>query len=204
MDTVTLVGHQIDDGWKLLDRLRQEQVPVVAAGWVKPVEEDRWSLYIATPLVDQEGPTKAYRKVYGCLRALGNLWVGDSDVKLVGENHPVTKDLVDLMRKYPGRMPTRSRRPMLGGVATEEIYVYPWQQGPTPARVVLETVMEMIGRPGPVKPSAVTLRDGTRLRGSPVGSRRLPSGEVQITLRDAATNTDQIVSIADVFSIQEE
>jgi hypothetical protein len=93
---------------------------------------------------------------------------------------------------------------MLGGVATEEIYVYPWQQGPAPARVILETVMEMIGRPGPVKPSAVTLRDGTALRASPVGTRRLPSGEVQITLRDAAGNTDQIVSLGDVVSIQED
>src|SRR5258707_712947 len=102
------------------------------------------------------------------------------------------------MRKYPGRVPTRSRRPVLGGVPTEETYVYPWEQGPTPARVIMETVMEMIGRPGPVNPSAVTLRDGTFMRAHPVGSRRLPSGEVQITLRNAATNTDQIVSLADV------
>jgi hypothetical protein len=202
MDTVTLVGRQVDDGWKLLERLRQEQIPVLAAGWVKPVEEDRWSLYVATPLVDQEGLTKAYRKVYGCLRALENSWVNDSDIKLVGENHPVTKDLLDLMRQYPGRVPTRSRRPVLGGIPTEETYVYPWQQGPTPARTIMETVMEMIGRPRPVEPAAVTLRDGTRLQAVPTGIQRLPSGDVEITFRDVAANTNRIVSIADVVNLQ--
>jgi hypothetical protein len=51
MDTVTLVGKQIDDGQRLLDRLGEEGIVVRAACWVKPVEEDRWSLYIATPLM---------------------------------------------------------------------------------------------------------------------------------------------------------
>jgi hypothetical protein len=202
MDTVALVGSQVNDGWRLVERLQQEKIPILAAGWVKPAEEDRWSLYIATPLVDRNGPAKAYREVYGCLRSLENLWISDSDVKLVGENHPVTRDILDIMRQYPGRVPPRSRRPFLGGVAIEEAYIYPWQNGPTPARVIMQKVTEMIGRPTPVEPSTITLRDGTTLRARPTGIRRLPSGEVEITLRDAAADTDQVVSIADVVSLQ--
>jgi hypothetical protein len=201
MDTVTLVGNQVNDGQRLLERLQQERIPVMAAGWVKPVEEDRWSLYIATSLVDQYGPANAYRKVYGCLRSLETPWITDSDVKLIGENHPITKDVLDIMRRNPGRIPTRSRRPFLGGTPIEEMYIYPWQNGPLPARDIMQQVMEMIGGPTSVEPSTIRLRDGTVLRARPVGIHRLPSGEVEVTLRDANTDTDRVVSIADVVSL---
>jgi hypothetical protein len=73
MDTVTLVEAQIEDGQRLLDRLVEEGLVVRAACWVKPVEEDRWSLYIATPVVDEKGAAPAYRQVYRVLRSLGCL-----------------------------------------------------------------------------------------------------------------------------------
>jgi hypothetical protein len=202
MDTVTLVGNQVNDGLKLLDRLQQEEIPVKAACWVKPAEEDRWSLYISTPLVEQAGPLAAYRKVYGCLRSLESLWITDSDIKLIGENHPITKDVLDLTRRYPGRVPTRSRRPFLGGVAVEEVYIYPWRDGPSPAREIMLKVLDMIGRPAPEEPSMITLRDGTMLRARPIGIRRLPSGEVEITLHDTGNDTERVISIADVVNLQ--
>ena len=52
MDTITLVENQIDDGQRLLDRLGEESFAIRAAGWVKPVDEDRWSLYIVTSEID--------------------------------------------------------------------------------------------------------------------------------------------------------
>jgi hypothetical protein len=125
VDAVTLVEEQTRDGKRLVDRLRQEGVPVRAAGWVKPTDGDRWSLYLVTPLVDERGPIGAYRDVYRHLRSLGNLWITDSDVKLVGEGHPTAKDLIDLVRRHPGVSPIRSRRPLLGGEPVEEVYVYP-------------------------------------------------------------------------------
>jgi hypothetical protein len=203
MDTVTLVGNQVDDGWRLLQRLQQEQIPILAASWVKPGDEDRWSLYLATPLVDRVGSLNAYREVYGIIRSLEDRWIDTSEIKLVGENHPVTRDLLDLLGQFPGRVPTRPRRSLLGGVAIDDAYLYPWKNGPTPTRANLQKIMEMIARPGPVEPSAVTLRDGTMRRVRPVGVRRLPSGEVQITLRDAETETEQVVSMADIVSLQE-
>jgi hypothetical protein len=202
MDSVTLVGNQVNDGLKLLDRLQKEKIPVKAACWLKPSDEDRWSLYISTPLVEQAGPVEAYRKVYGCLRSLEDLWITDTDVKLIGENHPITKDVLDLMHRYPGRIPTRSLRPFLGGLAVEEVYIYPWRDGPSPAREIMQKVLDLIGRPAPEEPSLITLRDGTTLRARPIGIRRLRSGEVEITLRDASTDTDRAVPIADVVSLQ--
>jgi hypothetical protein len=125
MDTVTLVETQIDDGQRLLDRLTEEGIVVRSACWVKPVEEDRWSLYIATPAVDEKGATEAYRQVYRVLRSLGDAWITSSDVKLVGEKHPVAQEALDLQYRSQGRIPTRPRHPLLGSMPVEEMYVYP-------------------------------------------------------------------------------
>ncbi len=125
MDTIALVVNQIDDGQAFLDRLDKERFQVLAACWVKPIEEDRWSLYVVAPLVDEKGAAAAYREAYRLLRSLGPLWVTDSDVKLIGEKHPVANDVFEIMRKYPGMTPTHSRRPLLGGMPVEEVYIYP-------------------------------------------------------------------------------
>lgn len=125
MDPVPLVEGQIDDGLQLLDRLAGEGVAVRAACWVKPVEEDRWTLYIATPLVDEGGKMSAYREVYRVLRQLESAWMTVSDITVVGEKHPITQELLDLQRHFSGKAPTRYRRPLLGNLAVEEIYIYP-------------------------------------------------------------------------------
>lgn len=123
MDTVTLVETQIDDGQRLLDRLTEAEIVVRAACWVKPVEEDRWSLYISTPAVDEKGVTEAYRQVYRVLRSLGDAWITSSDIKLVGEKHPVAQGMLDIQERFDGRIPT-TWLSVLGGVPVEEVYVY--------------------------------------------------------------------------------
>jgi hypothetical protein len=125
MDPSTLVESQIDDGRALLAALNRENVPVRAAGWLKPVDEERWSLYIATPLVDEKGPLGAYREVYRVLRTLGPLWLSSSDVKLIGERHPITAGLFDLFQRHPGVAPLRPRHPLPTGLPAEDAYVYP-------------------------------------------------------------------------------
>jgi hypothetical protein len=125
MDTVTLVESQIDDGEMLLDRLGAEGFVVRAACWVKPVEEDRWSLYIATPAVDERGPLAAYGEVLRVLRSLGKVSLTSSDIKLVGEKHPVAQGLLDILRDFSGWTSSRARRPLLGGIPVEDLYVYP-------------------------------------------------------------------------------
>jgi len=125
VDTITLVDELIDDGRKLIDRLIEENIPVIMTCSVKPVENDRWSLCTATPLLDEKGAARAYREVYRVLGSLGNLWVTDSDVKLVGRDDPITRDVLDIKRRFSVNLPTRSRRSQLGNLAVEETYVYP-------------------------------------------------------------------------------
>ena len=124
MDTVALVENQINDGRKLVDRLTDDGFILSAACWVKPVEEDRWSLYIATPVVDQMGTPAAYRQVLGALRSSEPIWITSSDIKLVSGNHLLVQDALDVLRRSYGGTPPWSHRSMFGGLPTEEVFVY--------------------------------------------------------------------------------
>jgi hypothetical protein len=125
MDTITLVNEQIEEGQMLLDRLSGEAIPVRGACWVKPVEVDRWSLYLTTPLVDEQGATAAYREVYRVLRSLPDARITDSDVTLIGTKHAVAKDLLGVLRRYSDRLPRLLKEGTFGGMSVEEVYVYP-------------------------------------------------------------------------------
>jgi hypothetical protein len=125
MDTVALVANQIDDGRRLLDRLGEKGFVVRAACWVKPFEKDRWLLYIATPSVDEKGKLEAYRQLTPVLRSLGDDWVTSSDVTLVGEKHPLVPYALEILRRFSHKTPIRSPLPLLGGIAAEEVFVYP-------------------------------------------------------------------------------
>lgn len=128
MDTVTLVEHQIEDGQRLLDRLADDGFVFRVACWVKPVEEGRWSLFIAAPAVDEIGASAAYRKVYAVLRSLGESWITDSDIKLISLKHPVAQDASDILQNFPGRMTMFLQPSLLGGIPIEQVYVYPGEK----------------------------------------------------------------------------
>ena len=128
MDTISLVENQIDDGQALLDRLSEADFSIRAACWAKPLDEERWSLYIATPVVDEKGAAQAYREVYRVLRSIENTWITSSDIKLIGEKHPITNGILDILKRFPGTMPTRSRRPLIGDLPIGEVFVYQTQE----------------------------------------------------------------------------
>jgi len=148
MDTITLEENQIEDGQRLLDQLSWENVPIRAACWVKPWDQDRWSLYIATPLVEENGITEAYREMLRVLRSLGNLWISDSDIKLIGDKHSITREVLKQQQRFPGRTLMRSR--LLGDLSIEDAYVYPPILGRDPTAAELRRVkkeVEQIARP---------------------------------------------------------
>jgi hypothetical protein len=125
MDPVTLVEDQIEDGWSLLRRLEERGFTWRAACWVKPIDKHRWSLYIATPLVDQKGLREAYGEVIDVVRSLGRMSITSSDLDLVGEKHPVTQDVLNLLERFPGGTRVPLQVSFFGGMPVEEVYVYP-------------------------------------------------------------------------------
>ncbi len=133
MDQETLVGEMIDAGKQLLERLVAEGVPVAAGFWVKETETGRWYLYIATPLVPEDGGTlEAYGRINAVRRQMPESFgLGRFQVRAVSQSSPVGEAVVDLLKRYPGQGPIRYPGYRLGDVSVEAAYVY----RPTPVPV---------------------------------------------------------------------
>jgi len=126
MDQATLVVEQIDEGAKITEELRSQNIDVVAAFWMKASEDGHWYFYIASPIVDQLGFAKAYRKVHGALRnLLPNIWVDLFQIKLIAEHNPIACDVINVQNRYPGQLPIRFEGSHLGNVTIDQAYIYP-------------------------------------------------------------------------------
>jgi hypothetical protein len=120
----TLVEMQIDGGKALVDSLRNAGFDVTVSGWTKTSEEGDWYLYIASKDVDDRGLAGAYQTVYTTTRANPEFSIDPFEVKLIGQNNPIAKDLLAIQVAGSARIATRSRRPKLGHMSVEETYVY--------------------------------------------------------------------------------
>ena len=141
MDTSTLVENRIDDGRRLINLLVGKGFPLTAVAWVETSEENTWFLYIASEMVDQKGAAEAYREVYGVLRTISGTSISTSDVKLVRGTSPITRDILEIQKRYPGNLPVVSQRCLIGTVSVNEVYVYTLSPG-------LE-VLSSLGQPVP-------------------------------------------------------
>jgi len=115
---------QIDGGKVLVESLRDTGFDVTVSGWTKSSEEGDWYLYIASKDVDDHGLADAYRMVYTTIKANPACGIDPFEVKLVGYQNPIARDLLDIRGAGVARIATRSRRPKLGHMSVEETYVY--------------------------------------------------------------------------------
>ena len=126
MDQATLVDSLKVDGKRLLDRLAEDGI-AVAACWLRGTEEGQWFLYIATPLVNEEGATMAaYRRVNAVMREMPSPFsINPLEVRVVSSGSPLAKAVEELFRRYNGRIPTRAGGGQFGGLSIDDSYVYP-------------------------------------------------------------------------------
>jgi hypothetical protein len=125
MDQGPLVETQIKDGARIVEKLREIGFGVIAAWWLKSSEEGLWFLYIAAKDVDEKGITSAYRTMHTVIRDLGPLSVDRFELKLVGPDDPITKDVLAVLARSPGRKPIRYAGRPLGNVSVDDAYIYP-------------------------------------------------------------------------------
>jgi hypothetical protein len=128
MAQATLVEMQIKEGQILIERLAHEGIAVTAAGWVKESESGDWYLYLATPLVGEDGGTKAaYRRVNALIRKMEEEGFGMDpfDKKVLGPHDPIAMDMVAHREARPAGPPTRFRGNRLGELAVDEASIYP-------------------------------------------------------------------------------
>ncbi|HKI32002.1 MAG TPA: hypothetical protein VKA46_09040 [Gemmataceae bacterium] len=128
MAQAALVEMQIKEGQTLIERLAHEEVAVTAAGWVKESESGDWYLYLATPLVGEDGPTRsAYRRVNAVIRKMQEEGFGMDpfEKKVIGPHDPIARDMLANRGGRPGGPPTPFRGSRLGDLDVEEAYIYP-------------------------------------------------------------------------------
>ena len=137
MDQVTVVNEQIESGKQLIDKLNDDRFEVQVAFWARLTDEEKWYLYLASPFVDDNGPTEAYRRVFDVMRTMSDLWVDPFDVRVIGVNDSLTQGALSVTkpkvsnspfavptpRPYPGM--TRFGGSTLGGISIVGAYIYP-------------------------------------------------------------------------------
>jgi hypothetical protein len=121
-----LEPDDIDAGSRLLDLLRAEGFPITAALWRYRPEPAEWRLFIASPVVDAEGPRRAYERILQVLRSPEGQQLG---LDLINTSVIRPQDpLVRALRRAlpPSSAPTRVSQGAFDGIPIEDAVVYPF------------------------------------------------------------------------------
>jgi hypothetical protein len=124
MDQSPLVTEQIDAGARFLTEF-EKKIPVTAAFWLRANEEDSGYFYLASDEFNDEKLRVAYGEVLRVAREMRDPNFDPFRVKLIRPSDPLAKAAVDVLQRFPGRMPTRIYRSDFGGSSVDEVYLYP-------------------------------------------------------------------------------
>jgi len=205
MDQELLEDNRIEDGEKLLAQLVRSGFDVTVAFWVQTYEESSWFLYIGSDAVDPGRVGDAYRTLYTCLTKIPDVSVSISVVKMVHPSNPIARDAKVLRDRNPARLPLRYHGIRLGNEPIEEAYIYP-KIGPMTRDEVIQTVIALLKRSGPVQPWTFTFADGHAKQAIPNGIQLQMDGPgrgLQIVLVDPVTSKkEDVVAVDEVVNIQ--
>lgn len=208
MDKSTLVGDEISDGRRFIERFAADGNSVQAAFWVKTDEDQLWFLYLVTDLVDREGPAAAYRAVNESLDKVGECWITSSEIKVIGPGNPIAKDVSAIMNRYPGRLPTRYSGRILGSMSVEQVYIYPPNNftfthvDPMTTDDLTHELVRLMNRgPGFHQPSRVELKDGTIFSGVPFSIEVGPQKVMVVRFTADGEPSPRIIELDEIASI---
>ena len=123
MDPGPLVKEQIDAGAMFLAEL-EKKMPVAAGFWLKGTDRDYWKFYVVADRFEGEDRLAAYEEVSRVTAAMRDPNVGPSDVRLIETGKPLARAVLDYRRLYPDKV-IRLRDRFFGGMAIDEVYIYP-------------------------------------------------------------------------------
>ncbi|MGH9796205.1 MAG: hypothetical protein ACRD5G_15670 [Candidatus Acidiferrales bacterium] len=124
-----LSREMIEAGRELARAMRERQVELSACFWLYSAERNEWQLTLALPLVDTQGPLKAYEIVQSILRPLEPVHTQShpfrsrlqlSDVSVLGATRPLVRSIQDTPLDEDGAR----FRGRLGDSFFDDIYVY--------------------------------------------------------------------------------
>ena len=119
MDKATLVDVDIAAGKQVLQILDQARFRVSVALWLYSSEFEAWRLYLASPLVDTEGPKKGYLRLFSALNSSDPDLGSKVTITLVSPKDPFIRPL----RRMFGRAIEVNEGTRLGGHAMDGMFV---------------------------------------------------------------------------------
>ena len=122
-----LTQEMVDAGRELAQRLDQKKLPISAAFWLYFAEPDVWRLVIASVLVKESGPRKAYQLIQSELEATPetNQVISLSNISAVEPNNPLVSPLRALKKiKSIGTSEFKLSRSGVNGHFVEGAYIY--------------------------------------------------------------------------------
>lgn len=208
MDKSALVGDEISDGRRFIERFAADGNSVEAAFWVKTDEDELWFLYVVTDLVDLEGPAAAYRAINESLKNVGECWITSSEIKAIGPRNPTAKDVLAIMARYPGRLPARFGGRTLGSMSVDQLYIYPpsnftfAQVDPMTTEDLTHELVRLMNRgPGFRQASRVALKDGTTFSGVPFSIEVGPQDSMVVRFIADGEPAPRVIQLDDIASI---
>jgi len=116
---------EISAGEAFIRRLH-DYTPVKAAWWMRNAEGGYRYLYVAIDGLNENNFDLVYGEVRRITREMkDDYYIDPFRVNVVSTNDPVAKAIMDVYRRFPGRIPPRFVGRVLGGVAVAEVYIYP-------------------------------------------------------------------------------
>jgi hypothetical protein len=206
MDQVTLVSRLVEDGWRLIEQLVADGVEILAAAWLKPTEQERWILYIASAVVDQKGLNIAYRMVHAALIKTDISDLSTDNIRLIGSSDALTRQLQSIHRLRPSTRGIVWAGARLGDIQIDDAYIYPQTLPPAPGGQsmttdeVLRKVTELMNRTGIAQPAMVALRNNTSFQGIPFGVEK-NNDIIAVKFIETASGFVRSIPVADVASV---
>jgi hypothetical protein len=130
MDPTTMVGLDVAGGAKLIEALDTSKLSVHSAFWFYLDEAQKWRLIIASPYVDQYGPTASYTLIQDVLEKIEPpLQIQLSDITVVSPHDDLIRLLSSAISTGPGIAGIRFSKNVINNVFIEDAYIYRLQHG---------------------------------------------------------------------------
>jgi hypothetical protein len=138
MVKTTLVEQDLAEGRRFLDALKKptevgvrrlrfggaSHFRIKAAFWWYSPESNGWSLAIATPLVDEEGPLATYKDIQRILALHPDLNLSLQNISVLSPKDERVKAFKKELKIAPDPVGVRFTRSALNGTYIEDAYVY--------------------------------------------------------------------------------
>ena len=122
----SLSDSMVKAGAKLLERLDLENAQVKSAFWLYISDEKIWKLFIASPLVDSEGPRKYYKRIVAANESAetDELVISLNDIGVTNTMNQIVQLLKTAIATGDGISGIRFLRNTINGVFIEDCYIY--------------------------------------------------------------------------------